>query len=479
MLVIVILGISLSTLHQSSLGTLFLATPFRLHPLWYTDLLPLLFFISSIGVGCLTISLVTLVVHWLHRREPPMEAIAGLGRIAAILLGLYLVLRFGEILVSGEAGLLVAPGLDTLNFWLETLLSAALPLAFLLSPRRRSSPRAMFWIALCASVGFTLNRVNVAGLATLSLTHAVYWPAWTEWAMTGGVLGAAGLIYLFAVEHVRLFEGLGYRSDTAARPRPALDPADSRAVFFAGSPLAGLSFYSFTFILAAALALGLLPEASVHGVTPEPVPVERPRTVFVTRTAVDGTDLERLSLLDPADEPGPEVISALLLDGNRDGRDVIFDHAAHLTRAEGPDPVCHWCHHMNRPLDVATSCAECHRDMYEPVDIFDHDLHETRLGGNDGCARCHRDPARRRVREVTTPCTDCHKQLRARVSRIEPAHDDGTMAVGYLDAMHGLCVECHRSAEERQTELAGQLTTCVRCHATMPRTPPELEVRPE
>ena len=77
-LVFVIAGIALSTLHQSSLGTLFLATPFRLHPLWHTDLLPLLFFVTAMGIGCLTISLVTLFVHWLYNAEPPMKAISGI-----------------------------------------------------------------------------------------------------------------------------------------------------------------------------------------------------------------------------------------------------------------------------------------------------------------------------------------------------------------------------------------------------------------
>jgi len=73
----VIAGICLSTLHQSSLGTLFLATPYRLHPLWHTDLLPFLFFVTSIGLGCLTISWVALVVHRLYGAPEPMDPVSG------------------------------------------------------------------------------------------------------------------------------------------------------------------------------------------------------------------------------------------------------------------------------------------------------------------------------------------------------------------------------------------------------------------
>ncbi|MCK4775337.1 MAG: polysulfide reductase NrfD, partial [Candidatus Krumholzibacteria bacterium] len=82
----VIFGIGLSTLHQSSLGTLFLATPFRLHPLWHTDFLPILFFISSMALGCLTISFLTLIVYWLYGGEPPMKALSGLARVSAWLI---------------------------------------------------------------------------------------------------------------------------------------------------------------------------------------------------------------------------------------------------------------------------------------------------------------------------------------------------------------------------------------------------------
>src|SRR5437763_1192770 len=48
---LVILGVILSTLHQSSLGSLYLIMPNKLHPLWYSPLLPVLFFISAIAVG--------------------------------------------------------------------------------------------------------------------------------------------------------------------------------------------------------------------------------------------------------------------------------------------------------------------------------------------------------------------------------------------------------------------------------------------
>ena len=104
---------------------------------------------------------------------------------------------------AGEARLLTQPSWDTLNFWVEIALSAAVRLYFLFQSRYRESKTAMFWIALIATLGMSLNRVNVAGLATLSLTKAFYFPAWTEWAVTLGILSGAGLVYFFAVERLR------------------------------------------------------------------------------------------------------------------------------------------------------------------------------------------------------------------------------------------------------------------------------------
>ncbi len=464
-IVFVIAGISLSTLHQSSLGTLFLATPFRLHPLWYTDLLPVLFFVSSMAVGCLTISLVTLLVYWLHDAAPPMVALAGLGRIAAWLLGAYLVLRFLEIGLAGESELLLRADADTLSFWIETLLSAGLPLALLARPRLRNKPVALGLIAACAASGFTLNRVEVAGLATLSLTGTSYWPAWTEWAITFGLLSGAALVYLLAVERLEIFPDLeGAKRQRASAPATP-DPRDWSSAFFAGQRRGGVRLYSFAFVLGAALALGAVSDTELYGVQPRAVPVERPRRVPAQRRV----DTEH------AKEPAPATIGepvwplkethVLLIDGGRDGRHVLFDHERHVAMGAGGGARCAACHHLNRPSERATGCSECHRDMYEPTDIFDHRLHTKRLGGNPGCVRCHGDPREPKTRATARPCKDCHEEQVRRRDTLVPVDPDrpSDLAVGYMDALHGLCVPCHERQGARQSRRP-PLAGCTNCH---------------
>ena len=474
-LILVIAGISLSTLHQSSLGTLFLATPFRLHPLWHTDWLPVLFFVSAMGIGCLTISLVTLFVHKLYDAEPPMDAISGLGRISMYLLSVYVIVRLSEIVLSGEGLLLLQFDWDALNFWIEIALSAVIPIVFLLRRQYRWSKTAMFWIALTATVGMALNRVNVAGLATANLTKSFYVPAWTEWAVTLGILSACGLVLFFAVERLGLFQGVTRERVIERYPPGQLDHTDWAALYFGGQRFGEVRLYSLAFVIAVAASFGLLSRDSLYGVSPIATPTRGARAVVAQKlsaAAGDSGTVFRIGRLLGAEMERAVRADVLMIDGNRNGDYVLFDHDNHTeTLAEGDDPEtsCVLCHHMARPFDEATECYECHSDMYLTVDIFDHAVHVRELEGNTGCGECHVDPAAPKVRGNATECSECHEGMRREGSRVQVT--DTTKhyyASGYMYAMHELCVTCH---QERQPTLAipnENFSRCTNCHQGFP-----------
>lgn len=474
-IVVVIAGICLSTLHQSSLGTLFLATPFRLHPLWHTDLLPFLFFVTSIGLGCLTISWVAILIHRLYRAEPPMKAISGLGRIAAYVLGFYLVVRLVGIIATGKGGLLFVTSWDTANFWLEILLSAAIPVALLANQRFRNSPAAMFWIASSGILGVSLNRINVAGLATVSATNQFYFPAWTEWAVTFGILAGAALAFLFCVERFHVFEAIdSSRLDDAYTPR-RVDQGDWRSIFFQ-NPWADMRVYSVSLVFAAGLALVLVPQEAIFGLRPEKTPVRAPRIVEISNSKAADVAAVRYSvpMHESAQTNGASSILALMIDGNRDGDYVLFDHEAHVTKQGGGDDSCVLCHHMQKPYEQVSECSNCHSDMYLAVDIFDHDTHVLHKKGNDGCAECHTDPSADKLRETAKSCAECHETMRPEGTRVDIAEEQhSTMAPSYMDALHEGCISCHEeemaTREETNGEQAVDLTTCTNCHRDLPR----------
>jgi Ni/Fe-hydrogenase subunit HybB-like protein len=475
-IVFVIAGICLSTLHQSSLGTLFLATPYRLHPLWHTDLLPFLFFVTAIGLGCLTISWVAIAVHRLYGAEQPMEPISGLGRIASYVLTFYLVVRFGEIIVAGEAALLIAPTWDTVNFWIEILLSALLPAALLWNTRFRHSPLAMFWISSSAILGVSLNRINVAGLATVSSTHQFYIPAWTEWAATIGILSGAALAFLFLVEYIKVFDAVDQKQIDAAYTPRALDHADWKTIFF-HNPQANARIYSVAFVLSVGFALLFMPDHSIFGLRPDETQTSRPRVVEVSHARVPGVPGVQF-YIPPAGEAqngghnGDSRTSlALMIDGNRDGDYVLFDHDTHIERQGGRDGgSCVLCHHMKKPYEEVSECSGCHADMYLPVDIFGHSLHVERTAGNDGCIECHTDPLADKVRANAKPCRECHETMRPEGTRVD-IHEaqQTTMAPGYMNALHTSCMGCHEEEHEKLQEPNENFTNCTNCHRDLPR----------
>jgi Ni/Fe-hydrogenase subunit HybB-like protein len=476
-IVFVVAGICLSTLHQSSLGTLFLATPYRLHPLWHTDLLPFLFFVTSVGLGCLTISWVAIVVHRLYGAEQPTNAISGLGRIASYVLAFYLVVRFAGILVAGEASLLIAPSWDTANFWLEILLSALLPAALLWNTRFRQSPLAMFWISTSAILGMSLNRVNVAGLATVSSTHQFYVPAWTEWAATIGILSGAALAFLFLVEYVGVFGAIDEKRIEAAYAPRALDHADWKTIFF-HNPLANARVYSVAFVVSVGLALVLMPEHSIFGLRPDETPASGPRVVEVSNAKVPGVPGVQY-YVPPVGEShngGPNGDSrtflALMIDGNRDGDYVLFDHDSHIERQGGRDnnDTCIRCHHMQKPYEEVSECSGCHSDMYLPVDIFVHSFHVEHTDGNDGCIECHTDPLAAKVRDNVKPCAECHETMRPDGTLVEiPEEEQTTIAASYMDALHTSCMGCHEEEHDKLEERNENFTNCTNCHRDLPR----------
>jgi hypothetical protein len=188
----------------------------------------------------------------------------------------------------------------------------------------------------------------------------------------------------------------------------------------------------------------LLPRDALFGVQQLATPVRATRTVDGVAQARQGEPGHEFAVGDPGMPvpAGAERVPLLLIDGNRDGRLVLFHHDGHVERL-GLD-ACGDCHHQNLPFDRSTSCYQCHRDMYTPTDIFDHGSHARRLGGNAGCSRCHADGDGAKTRATATACDACHRDMVVAGSVVLPRADGLLgLAPGYMDAMHGLCVTCH------------------------------------
>src|SRR3954453_13442155 len=151
---LVICGVILSTLHQSSLGTLYLILPEKLHPFWYSPLLPVFFFLSAIAVGlAMTIfeSSLSSRHFGLHLELPVLQE---LGRVLVVVLGVYGILRFEDLANRGALKMAFHAGYETYLFWLEIMLAIILPLFLLVQKRVRSSANGLYISAVLVVLGF-------------------------------------------------------------------------------------------------------------------------------------------------------------------------------------------------------------------------------------------------------------------------------------------------------------------------------------
>jgi len=212
---LVIVGVLLSTLHQSSLGSLFLIVPTKLYPYWYSPLLPVYFFISAVGVGLAMVIFESNLSSRAFGREIEMPLLEVLGRAMAVVLAFYGLLRFEDLWSRGALVHLREPSTETILFVLEITLGLLIPLAMLLFRKIREDRDGLFAVAVLVITGFLLNRMNVSitGMEASSGVH--YFPRWTEVAVTLSIVGVGFLLFSLAVRYLNVFEkqvsGVGYQ----------------------------------------------------------------------------------------------------------------------------------------------------------------------------------------------------------------------------------------------------------------------------
>ena len=194
---LMLLGVTLSHLHQSSLGTLMTLIPHKVNVLWWSDLLPLLFLFSAIMVGpALAILEYLCAARWLGF-EPRMDMIASLARIEAWLVGLFLIFQLGDLVARGAVDAMLSGTWFALSFWAEIGFGLALPLVLLMMPEVRQSRRALAVACGLVIAGVLLHRLNVTVIGLRVRHWETYVPSLGEIGITIGI--TAGAMFVFGV----------------------------------------------------------------------------------------------------------------------------------------------------------------------------------------------------------------------------------------------------------------------------------------
>jgi Ni/Fe-hydrogenase subunit HybB-like protein len=220
---LMLLGVTLSHLHQSSLGTLMTLIPHKVNLLWWSEQLPLLYLFSAMMAGPAMAILEYLAAsRWLGF-EPRMDMLAGLARIEAWLVGLFLAFQIGDLVSrEGAVDAMLSGTWFALSFWVEIGFGLLLPLVLLTMPEVRQSRG---WLATaCALVvaGVLLHRLNVTVIGLRVRHWETYVPSLGEIAITLGI--TAGAVFAFGVlaRVLPIHEEL---SRSPATPRRAPAPA--------------------------------------------------------------------------------------------------------------------------------------------------------------------------------------------------------------------------------------------------------------
>ena len=195
-------GIILPFLHQSALGSLYVIAKGAMDPLWWTMLLPLLFFLSSFFVGPAMVTLENFLSSRSHGRRPPTRLLTEMVGLAGWIMVVYLALKIGDLVWRGVLPR-VFEGSVASNLWLvEVVFGVAVPMVVFLSPHARRSAVGLVTASALTAGGVVLNRANVVFTSmAASAEGAVYVPYWMEVAVTGGLIAAGVLAYLFITEN--------------------------------------------------------------------------------------------------------------------------------------------------------------------------------------------------------------------------------------------------------------------------------------
>jgi len=196
MFVFIIAGVVLSCLHQSSLGTLMIIAGQKMHPLWQTPVLPLLFLLSAFSVGFPMVIMESLSASKSFGLKPEKDVLNSLSRFVGPILGIYLAAKIGDMFIRETFVYLTELNLASIMFTIEIVVGVVIPLRMFLSSAVRQSTTGLYIASMLVIFGVVLNRFNNFVIAyNPPYTDTSYFPSIGEISVTLGFVALEILLY--------------------------------------------------------------------------------------------------------------------------------------------------------------------------------------------------------------------------------------------------------------------------------------------
>lgn len=196
----------LPLMHQSSLGGLLLLAGDKIHPLWQTPFLPLLYLLAAglAGLGFVTVVLLHNCLH--YSRQLDADVLGELGSLISWMCLIFLAVRFGDLIWRGQLGAAFAFDKMSFLFLLETAL-ILIPGIVLRSRSARETPRTLLNVAVLSCLGGMFYRFVPTIIAFNPGRNSTYFPAVPELLMTIGYISLGIVAFRLAVKYFAILPG--------------------------------------------------------------------------------------------------------------------------------------------------------------------------------------------------------------------------------------------------------------------------------
>ena len=214
---VVLAGVLLSSMHQSYLGGLYLIALGKVHPLWYSQYMHAMFYLSAIPAGlALTVMAIYLSMRSLNVRVD-FSILSDCGRMIQLLLIVFAFFRVLDLTANQAWGYAFQRTSEAGYFWLEMLLLLAIPICLLSFESVRSNPERLYWSSAIVVAGFMVDRLNVSINSLQSAMGTHYVPKWTELASSVLVIAAGVIAFRYAVIYLDILPKLPKQTQTFTR----------------------------------------------------------------------------------------------------------------------------------------------------------------------------------------------------------------------------------------------------------------------
>ena len=361
----VLLGVLLSTLHQSSLGSFYLIVPSKLYPLWYTPFLPVFFFLTALTLGCAMTIVESFLSARAFKKEIEMSLLTDIGKVLFILLCINLVAKYQDLASRGALHLAFERTYEGRLFLAEMIIGLVAPAILLAFPAIRKNQRGLFSAALLTVMGIVMNRLNVSITGMERSSGVSYLPKLTEIFVTLMIVGVGFLIFALAARYLPIFH------HATEEPEPEAAWPEAEPV---RRPLSGLT--------AGVATVAALLFVSAIGLTYDGVMRRQPAPVKPEPVKV--SDAQKALAL-PSFRMPPEVVFPQSPDSPAP---VTFRHAVHVD-AGSPD------------------CVSCHRDGFSMVRTAAARKAFPAGAMHKSCGQCHDGTS---AFSVEADCEKCHQE---------------------------------------------------------------------